>query len=98
MQRRWSPRSMGCAIRRSPRPAESAHRCLPPRTARALASGVDLCADLLVRIAHRPGWWRPIPGLGRQGGHTTSEPSSRRTPTRPRRAAALMPYEAARPS
>ncbi|KHK59479.1 integrase [Burkholderia sp. A9] len=51
-----------------PQPADPVHRWLPPRIARALAAArVDSLADLLVQRAHRKGWWRTIPGLGRRG-------------------------------
>ncbi|RQV69662.1 integrase [Burkholderia cenocepacia] len=79
----------------APRPADPVRRWLPPRIVRALAAaGVDSCADLLVRMAHRPGWWRPIPGLGRQGAHHVAAFVAAH-PDLSRRTAALVPYEAA---
>ncbi|WP_175763413.1 phage integrase family protein [Burkholderia ambifaria] len=78
----------------APQPADPVHRWLPPRIARALAAaGIDSCADLLVRIAHRRGWWRPIPGLGRQGANRV-ETFVAAHPDLSRRAASLAPYEA----
>ncbi|WP_175817341.1 phage integrase family protein [Burkholderia diffusa] len=77
-----------------PQPADPVNRWLPPRIARALAAaGIDSLADLLVRMAHRPGWWRPIPNLGRQGAHHV-ETFVAAYPDLSRRAASLAPYEA----
>ncbi|RQR45993.1 integrase [Burkholderia sp. Bp9140] len=79
----------------APQPADPVNRWLPPRIVRALAAaGVDSFADLLVRMAHRPGWWRTMPGLGRQGAHRV-EAFITAHPDLTRRAAALVPYEAA---
>ncbi|MET3552641.1 site-specific recombinase XerD [Burkholderia sp. 567] len=79
----------------APQPTDPVAHWLPPCTARALvAAGVDSFADLLVRMAHRPGWWRPIPGLGRQGAHRVDTFLGAH-PDLTRRATALVPYEAA---
>ncbi|MDP9585532.1 tyrosine-type recombinase/integrase [Burkholderia ambifaria] len=79
----------------APQPADSINRWLPARIARALAAaGIASCADLLVRISHRRRWWRPIPGLGRQGAHRVAAFVAAH-PNLSRRAAALMPYAAA---
>jgi len=78
-----------------PQPADPVRRWLPPRIVRALAAaGVDSCADLLVRIAHRRGWWRTIPGLGRHGAHHVAAFVAAH-PELARRAAARVPYAAA---
>ncbi|MDR6499009.1 site-specific recombinase XerD [Burkholderia ambifaria] len=77
----------------APQPADPVHRWLPPRIARALAAAdIDSFADLLVRIAHRRGWWRPIPGLGRQGANRVETLLAAHADL-PRRAAALIRYE-----
>jgi site-specific recombinase XerD len=79
----------------APQPADPVNRWLPPRIVHALAAaGVDSFADLLVRMAHRPGWWRTMPGLGRQGAHLV-EAFIAAHPDLTRRAATLAPYEAA---
>jgi len=78
----------------APQPADPVHRWVPPRIARALAAAdIDSFADLLVRIAHRRGWWHPIPGLGRQGANRV-ETFVAAHPDLSRRAASLAPYEA----
>ncbi|KAG8152297.1 phage integrase family protein [Burkholderia catarinensis] len=77
----------------APQPTDPVAHWLPPRIVRALAAaGVDSCADLLVRIAHRRGWWRPIPGLGRLGAHHVAAFVAAH-PDLTRRAAALVPYD-----
>jgi integrase len=79
----------------APQPTDPVNRWLPPRVVHALAAaGIDSCADLLVRIAHSRRWWRPIPGLGRQGAHRV-ETFVAAHPDLTRRAATLIPYEAA---
>ncbi|NHL69177.1 tyrosine-type recombinase/integrase [Burkholderia ambifaria] len=79
----------------APQPTDPVAHWLPPRIVRALAAaGVDSFTDLLVRMAHRPVWWRTMPGLGRQGAHRVEAFLSRH-PDLSRRAAALVPYEAA---
>ncbi|MBY4798521.1 site-specific integrase [Burkholderia cepacia] len=79
----------------APQPTDLVNRWLPARIARALrAADIDSFADLLVRRVHRPGWWRAIPGLGRQGAHCIEAFVSQH-PDLARRAAALVPYEAA---
>ncbi|MCA8434540.1 phage integrase family protein [Burkholderia seminalis] len=78
----------------APQPTDPVARWLPPRIARALAAAdIDSFADLLVRIAHRRGWWRPIPGLGRQGAHRVETLLAAHADLSPR-AAALVRYEA----
>jgi len=78
-----------------PQPTDPLARWLPPRIARALAAaGIASCADLLVRIAHRPAWWRPISGLGLRSAHRVEAFLSQH-PDLSRCAATLVPYEAA---
>ncbi|WP_321818864.1 MULTISPECIES: phage integrase family protein [unclassified Burkholderia] len=77
-----------------PQPADPVDRWLPPRIARVLAAAcVASLADLLVRRAHRKGWWRTIPGLGRQGTQCV-EAFLAAHPELTRRAAALITYKA----
>ncbi len=77
-----------------PQPADPVTRWLPPRIARALAAArVDSVADLLVRRAHRTGWWRTIPGLGRQGAQRV-EAFLAAHPELTRRAVVLIAYGA----
>ncbi|ABB08577.1 phage integrase family protein [Burkholderia lata] len=78
-----------------PQPTDPVARWLPPRIVRALGvAGIDSFGDLLVRRVHRPGWWRSIPGLGGQGAHRVEAFLSQH-PDLSRRAATLVPYEAA---
>ncbi|KUZ72945.1 phage integrase family protein [Burkholderia ubonensis] len=78
----------------APQPADPVARWLPPRIARALAAArVDSLADLLVRISRRKGWWRTIPGLGRQGAQRV-EVLLATHPDLIRRAATLIPHAA----
>ncbi|MCA8348508.1 phage integrase family protein [Burkholderia cepacia] len=77
-----------------PQPADPVSRWLPPRIARALAAArVDSLAELLVRRAHRKGWWQNIAGLGRQGAQRI-ETFVAAHPELVQRAVALIAYEA----
>ncbi|MEK7889164.1 phage integrase family protein [Burkholderia contaminans] len=79
----------------APQPTDPVTHWLPPRIVRALAAaGVDSFADLLVRMAHRQGWWLAMPGLGRQGAHRVATFVAAHS-NLAQRAAALVPYETA---